>query len=142
MTFAEKARKEHPELCDQELGYPTNRCPAGSDFRYEAYVVGACAKNDLTCKECWDREIPEEAPKPTTKKTKAQLLEELAELNKEIERLNEEAKRLERYAQYENAANEIYAMQKAFENSGFTREEAFKLLMELVSATYKNLPKG
>jgi predicted ribosome quality control (RQC) complex YloA/Tae2 family protein len=138
MTFAEKARKEHPEFCDQELGYPTRYCPCGGTFNYEhTRDVDFCHKH--SCRECWEREIPEEAPKPTTKKTKAQLLNEIADLNNEVKRLDEEAKRLEKYAQYENAANEIYAMQKAFENSGFTREEAFKLTRDLLYSVLKNL---
>lgn len=140
MTFAEKARKEHPELCDQELGYPVNRCPYGCDFKYEEQPVQHHCYTH-TCRQCWNREIPEEAPKPTTKKTKAQLLGEIADLNKEVERLNKEAERLERYAQYEEGAGEIYAMQKAFENSGFTRTEAFALVRDMVSSTFKNLPK-
>lgn len=132
MTFAEKARKEIPDRC-LEIGRPGG-CP--KDFGYEKYPP--CLNCNISCDACWNREIPEAFQPKTTKKTKAQLLNEIADLNKEVERLNEETKRLERYAQYENAANEVYAMQKAFENSGFTREEAFKLISEMVSSTFKN----
>ena len=55
MTFAEKARKEHPELCDQELGYPKHCCP--HNLGYEIRKCGLC---DTSCSECWNREIPEE----------------------------------------------------------------------------------
>lgn len=137
MTFAEKARKDYPEAIVTELGRPRG-CP--HLYGYEG-VLSNYECNRRTCTQCWEREIPEEAPKPTTKKTKAQLLNEIADLNKEVERLNEEAERLERYAQYEEGAGEIYAMQKAFENSGFTRTEAFALVRDMVSSTFKNLPK-
>lgn len=62
MTFAEKARKEHPELCDQELGYPTNSCPHHNSFGYDKFQASRCAK--LSCRECWNREIPERMPTP------------------------------------------------------------------------------
>lgn len=136
MTFAEKCRQEHPGLINTELGYPKNVCP--HELGYE---IRKCVICNTSCGECWNREIPE-APKPkTTKRTKSQLLNELAGLSEEVERLNKEAERLERYAQYEKGAGEIYAMQKAFENSGFTREEAFALVRDMVSSTFKNLPK-
>lgn len=60
MTFAEKARKEHPELCDQELGYPTHCCPHHGSFGYEEYP-GKSKRSELSCRECWNREIPEES---------------------------------------------------------------------------------
>lgn len=135
MTFAEKARKDYPEDIALELGRPRG-CP--HQYGYEG-VPSNTECNRRTCSQCWEREIPEAFQPKTTKKTKAQLLNEIADLNKEVKRLDEEAKRLEKYARYENAANEIYAMQKAFENSGFTREEAFKLTRDLLYSALKNL---
>ena len=140
MTFAEKARKEYPELCNRELGYPTNDCPHHFGFEREP-APGVCSK--LSCQQCWNREIPEEpveeAKPKTTKKTKAELLAEINDLKEELERVEKENARLERYSQYEESANEVYAMQKAFENAGFTREEAFRLVIDLVHTTYRNL---
>lgn len=135
MTFAEKARKKRPELCNLELGYPANDCPHHFGFEKEP-APGVCSK--LSCQQCWNREIPEEAheapveeAKPkTTKKTKAQLLAEIGSLKEEVARL-------ERYSQYENAANEMYALKTALVNSGFTEEQAFALIKELASAAFK-----
>lgn len=134
MTFAEKARKEHPELCDQEFGYPTTLCPHSESFRYEDKPeTGYC--RGRSCRQCWEREIPEEtvekpveeAKPTTTKKTKAELL-------KEIDGLKEEVARLERYSKYEEAANELHAMYEAFKSQGFTDSQAFKLVGSITCA--------
>lgn len=135
MTFAEKARKEHPERFAFDLGYPPRDCPHHAPFDYpDTREDCHCAK--YTCRQCWNREIPEEPveePKPKTiKKTKAELLKEIDELNIEVERLNEEAKRLEKYAQYEEVANEAYAIYEAFKKSGFEDDKAFDIVKDLV----------
>lgn len=134
MTFAEKARKEHPELCDGLLGYPTHCCPHHDSFGYEEFQgTSRCTK--LSCRECWNREIPEEtvekpveeAKPTTTKKTKAELL-------KEIDSLKEEVARLERYSKYEECAGELHAMYEAFKAQGFTDNQAFKLVGSITCA--------
>lgn len=134
MTFAEKARKEHPELCDQELGYPTMHCPHDVTFGYEKrHPMGWCSTR--SCHQCWSREIPEEtvekpveeAKPTTTKKTKAELL-------KEIDSLKEEVAKLERYSKYEECAGELHAMYEAFKSKGFTDKQAFKLVGSITYA--------
>lgn len=72
MTFAEKARKEHPKLCDQVLGYPTMDCPHNVLFRY-CENPGDSYCNSHSCRQCWEREFPEE--KPETIPTQEQLSE-------------------------------------------------------------------
>lgn len=128
MTFAEKARKEHPEACNLELGYPASDCPHHYGFE-KGPAPGVCST--LSCRQCWNREIPEEpvdeAKPTTTKKTKAQLLEE-------ISNLKEEVARLERYSQYKQCADELYALYEAFKNAGFEADKAF----DLTRATYEN----
>ncbi len=53
MTFAEKYQVDHP---DSPVGYSLMHCPR--DFCYEKESI--CGT--MTCRECWDREIPEEEP--------------------------------------------------------------------------------
>lgn len=132
MTFAEKARKEHPERFAFDLGYPRNGCP--HTFGYEERATHEhCQKH--SCRQCWNREIPEEtvekpveeAKPTTTKKTKAELL-------KEIDSLKEEVARLERYSKYEECAGELHAMYEAFKAQGFTDNQAFKLVGSITCA--------
>lgn len=53
MTFREKLQKEHPEAVDEIYGGGCRECPC--DYGYEQ--GNFC---DCDCKECWDREIPED----------------------------------------------------------------------------------
>lgn len=85
------------------------------------------------CARCWDREIPgtEEKEnknmKPTTRRTKAELLEEIGQLKKELENV-------EKYRKYEECANELHAIMTSFIDAGFTREEAFTMLTTTMKA--------
>jgi hypothetical protein len=56
MTFKEKLMKEHPEaIIDAAIS--GGGCP--SDFGYEE-CSSYCHSDDVSCHDCWDREIPEE----------------------------------------------------------------------------------
>ena len=57
----------------------------------------------------------------TTKKTKVELLNEIADLKKELENLD-------KYRQYEQVADELAAMRDALMGQGFTREEAMQFI--------------
>ena len=61
-------------------------------------------------------------------KTREDLLNEIKEKNEEILELKKEAERLKRYEVYVEAANEIAAMQRAYEEAGFTKTQAFELV--------------
>lgn len=73
----------------------------------------------------------EEKIMPTTvvnkNRTKAELLEEIKDLKAEVERLD-------RYKKYEESASEMKAMYDAFVNEGFTSEQAFALVQQMISA--------
>lgn len=57
MTAREKLRLEHPEITDGQC-YSQDGAYCPSDFGYLKVPEGSCFSTD--CKECWDREIPEE----------------------------------------------------------------------------------
>jgi hypothetical protein len=83
---------------------------------------------DNVCDDCWNREIPEETDKEkpvTTKKTKAQLLDEIAELKKQVSEL-------EKYDTYRKCGDELKAIQTEFMNAGFSNEQAFILLQTML----------
>jgi lipid A disaccharide synthetase len=65
-------------------------------------------------------------------KTKAELLEEITQKNSEIENLKKEIAILDKYKQYKDMADEFKAMHTALEVSGFTSEQAFDLLKDLL----------
>lgn len=62
MTFKEKLAKEHPD-CFFAFGSPVG-CP--NTYEYESLDdnLRACATH--TCKECWNREIPDIENKNTS----------------------------------------------------------------------------
>lgn len=55
MTCREKLKMEHPEYVNEELVSGCNFCP--SYFGYLPNPIDGCAS--ISCKDCWDREIPE-----------------------------------------------------------------------------------
>lgn len=69
----------------------------------------------------------------TTKKTKAELMEELENAKKAKEELEKELKNLEKYKQYEDAAGEIYAFHTSFVMAGFSEEQAFELVKTMIA---------
>lgn len=88
----------------------------------------------VNCYECWDREMPETKNdilkgetkmEGTTRKTKKELLEEIAELKKEVERMD-------RYKAYDAGADDIKAMYDIYISKGFTEEQAFKLVEKMI----------
>lgn len=132
MTYREKIAMDHPIALDPDCAGGVAGCPKDYHLGPEKQSWAACPKD---CDACWNRECTKEqtegekempTTKVTTKKTKAELLDEIKNLTKEVEKL-------ERYKKYEDAASEIAAMRDAFINEGFTREEALQLVNNLVS---------
>lgn len=78
----------------------------------------------------------------TTRRTKAQLLEEIEELKDVIKHNEEEIKKLERFKVYENCASDLAAFRDSLIDEGFTEEQAFELAKQMiVSAAEMNRPK-
>lgn len=144
MTYLDELKKEHPDWDEAQIRiHILNVCP---DFK------GPCPSpsEDLeSCVQCWNREIPgtkptnktennereestmnESTPALTTRKTKADLLKDIAELKKQVEHLD-------RYKQFEEAADMTAAMCKAYETAGFSREEAFELTKLMIALSAK-----
>lgn len=143
MTCIEHLRLKHPKWTEDQLhDYTRSYCPweVGIDYPPEKVC------RDSRCSACWYTDIPEPEKikkendiMPTdsinrTKKTKAELLEELEQANQNVRDLKNEIKNLERYKQYEDMADEIKALHTAFMNSGFTNEQAFDLLKTMTQA--------
>lgn len=139
MTFLERRRKQFDNARNDE--FVINYCPC--DFGYESDAFEEClfdkTGNELSCRECWNREIPEEnieekgeTKMATTRKTKDELMQELVEKNAEIGCLKRQIASLERYKQYDEAANELKAMHDSFINSGFSRDEATRFMLKLI----------
>jgi hypothetical protein len=88
------------------------------------------------CDICWDREIPEgpkEKEKPmSTKKTKAELMEELEAANKAKDDLEKQLAELEKYKTYRTAGDELKAIHTAFMDAGFSNEQAFTLMQTMM----------
>ena len=59
MTFKEKLKEEHPEKVDERCAGGCIGCP--SNYGYEENYN--C--NGVTCKDCWNREMPNKEPKHT-----------------------------------------------------------------------------
>ena len=143
MTCKEKLKLDRPDLSDIGVWHIVNvACPSDDVYRYmcdpewcrDMTIPGRCSK-------CWDREIPEtetienneeikEMENKTTKKTKAELLNEIAALKKEVENLD-------KYRQYEQVADELAAMRDALMNKGFTREEAIQFIFNAMNSMIK-----
>lgn len=140
MTFREKLAMEHPDSVDPGYVGGCEGCPHG--WGYEKYAFIDCGRAEPgknMCRKCWDRVIPgtendekENKTMENTKKTKAELIEEINGLKKEVEKLD-------RYKKYEDAANEMAALKESFENAGFTKEQAFELVIETMKGAFKTL---
>ena len=61
------------------------------------------------------------------------LKKRLKSVEAERDELKAEISRLEKYKKYEETADELGAMKKAFMNSGFTEHEAFQIIITLVN---------
>lgn len=108
MTFAEKARKEHPELCDGLLGYPTHCCPHHESFGYEEFQ-GPYRCTKMSCRECWNREIPEETVEEPETRSHDQVV-----------------------------ADYLWSLYETFQESGFDKAQAFALTMTAYEVKLKN----
>lgn len=138
MTCKEKLIADHPEWTKDDIEYNINTgCP--SDYGYLPYP-NKCIVESSTCLKCWNREIPEidedeneeeNIVTPTSRKTKAELLEEIEQLHKELE----EIKNAELYQQ---GANQLKAMHAAYMIAGFTDEQSFELLLTMIRAGIKH----
>lgn len=64
MTYLEKYKQDHPYKTLNRNGLPGgDLCDCPSDHCYEdadAYIYGGCCHQDLDCRTCWNREMPEE----------------------------------------------------------------------------------
>ena len=139
MTFREKLKLEHPSHVDPHFEGGCCACPSSYGYEDGERDNEFCTK--VGCWRCWDREMPgtetqtvvnnyfckgekEMKSSMETRKTKKELLEEIAELRKEIERVD-------RYSKYEEGAGETKALMDSFINVGFSREEAFALVLKM-----------
>ena len=143
MTCREKLRMDRPELSDLDVQHIVNvACPSDPCHEYmcDPDWCGDGSVSDR-CNKCWDREIPgietvknkeemKEMENKTTKKTKTELLNEIAALKKEVENLD-------KYRQYENIADELAGMRDAFMAKGFTREEAISFIFNAMNSLTK-----
>lgn len=148
MTCKEKFIAEHPDLDKEHIQYVIgNQCPDDYDYLgAPRNSAGNLICDGVLCKSCWDREIPEtntsnnvqtnshdvrnekEKNMTTTKKTKAQLMEELETSENTVKDLKQQLKDLEKYKVYEDAGDEMKAIHTAFMNAGFSDEQAFELI--------------
>lgn len=66
MTYREKLQQEHPECVSDCYAGGCKGCPAtyGYGATCIAWKKSTMAHTDL-CRQCWDREIPEEEPAAT-----------------------------------------------------------------------------
>lgn len=142
MTYLEKLKQDNPDWDDDAIRtYAETECP-GPYFCSSDCPDGYVPLTD--CHACWTNEIPEtetnereeknmENTTPatySTRKTKAELLEEIAALKKQVEHLD-------RYKKYEECANEMAAMRDSFVTAGFTRDEAFAMTKVMIENAVK-----
>lgn len=86
--------------------------PRGNRVSYKRYCD--CMKPDEVSKESLMREINEKA--------------------NEIDILKQELERLEKNCQYDEDANEVKALVDSFIRAGFTQEQAFRMVMNMMTA--------
>lgn len=135
MTFKEKLAMEHPDSVGPGFKGGCEGCPHA--WGYEESVFIDCG-TEKPCEKCWNRVIPgtenekENKTMENTKKTKDELIEEINGLKKEVEKLD-------RYKKYEECANEMAALKESFENAGFTKEQAFELVITSMKGAFKVL---
>jgi ribosomal protein L9 len=84
----------------------------------------------------------EEKTMATTKKTKAELLEELEQTQKTVNDLKKELKNLEKYKVVRETADELKAFHSAFVDAGFTDAQAFKLLETFTASILPGVMRG
>lgn len=114
-------------------------CP--DDFGY-AGRPDTCFGSNRDCVACWERQCEkkitfekgcEDKLEPmTTKKTKAELMEELEAANKTKDDLEKQLTELEKYKTYRDCGDELKAVHTAFMDSGFSSEQAFSLMQTML----------
>lgn len=133
MTCREKLALEHPEcIAPNEKGGCWD-CPI--TYGYLTRPEYCEMRSSDVCYKCWDREIPEETneEKPmSTKKTKAELMEELEAANKAKADLEKQLAEMEKYKNYRNCGDELKAIHIAFMDAGFDSTQAFTLLQTMM----------
>lgn len=140
MTFIEKLKIEHPDkICyaNGKINYGSIDLGCPDEYGYEPKTGTGCSTK-RPCAECWNREIPGtendilkgEKEMAETRKTKKELLEEIAELRKEVERVDKRK-------QFDDAASDLKMQYDAFVDAGFDAIDAFELLTAMISATRK-----
>lgn len=62
MTYLEKYKQDHPNATFNDAGLPGGKlCDCPSNYCYEdASIYIGCPHKDLSCRTCWNREMPEE----------------------------------------------------------------------------------
>lgn len=66
---------------------------------------------------------------------KCELIELIEEKERDIQNLHAQIDRLEKYAKYDESADELKAMHDSFIRAGFTESQAFTLLTTVVGST-------
>ena len=147
MTCRERLQMEYPDKISPGSPGGCYACPITYGYlKRPEYCKDISNLTGGRCEECWDREIPgtEEIKKendimPThdinvnTKRTKAELIEEIHHAHEHIREMKAKLKNLERYKQYEDMADEMKALHTAFMNSGFSDEQAFDLMKTMLN---------
>lgn len=137
MTFLQKFEQDHPDITDDISCY--DGCPDMYGYETHRGFSSHCAFT--TCRDCWNRQMDgsldictanhntnnerEETTMEntyTTRKTKAQLLEEIDGLKRQVADLD-------RYRQYESCANELANIREAFVKAGFSELEAVQIIL-------------
>lgn len=139
MTFREKLAKENPSKVNPACDGGCEGCPSDYDYEHEGASGIPCAEYD--CTKCWNREIPgtetnkkEEDIMATTRKTKDELCIELKEAEEKIMELTKELNDAKERERLQESADKVAQMRDAFVNAGFSKEEAFKLVLISIEA--------
>lgn len=115
MTYREKLAIEHPDEVSEDYVGGCAGCPYDHGYLEQP---SDCPK--ISCKECWDREIPEEPKKfkdpveyIAAHSSKASRFEQLAE---EAVELAHAAQKIARYLRGEQPVAEDFDLEKTIEN--------------------------
>lgn len=77
--------------------------------------------------------------------TKSELIEMLENKTEEVNELKQKIAMCDRYAKYEEGANEIYAVYESFKNAGFEDSKAYelcKLMIQTAGAMNSSIKLG
>ena len=107
MTIRDKLRMEHPE-CNANTIHETAKCPAHYGYPNTYDCIG------ITCKECWDREIPGTEKIEEPKKCIGLSYEEKQKLLRFVLELSDEER--DHLLDYINALDELAHKQEMADN--------------------------